>query len=122
MDDFISREDTIEKMEEVDWYHQNKNGEMVHGANSSEHQAWYKAEDVYKVLEDMPSARPEQWIPCSETIDIPDHEVLCCDEYGEELIGWLSYSDDQWHCESDGEMMYDPIAWREKPEPWRGEE
>ena len=122
MDDFISREDTIEKMEEVDWYHQNKNGEMVHGANSSEHQAWYKAEDVYKVLEDMPSARPEQWIPCSETIDIPDHEVLCCDEYGEELIGWLSYSDDQWLCESDDEMMYDPIAWREKPEPWRGEE
>lgn len=60
MDDFISREDTIEKMEEVDWYHQNKNGEMVHGANPSEHQAWYKAEDVYKVLEDMPSAQPER--------------------------------------------------------------
>ena len=57
MDDFISREDTIEKMEEVDWYHQNKNGEMVHGANPSEHQAWYKAEDVYKVLEDMPDVR-----------------------------------------------------------------
>lgn len=68
------------------------------------------------------SAQPEQWIPCSETIDIPDHEVLCRDEYGEELIGWLSYSDDQWLCESDGEMMYDPIAWREKPETWRGEE
>lgn len=28
MDDFISREDTIEKMQEVAWYHQNKNGEM----------------------------------------------------------------------------------------------
>lgn len=56
MNDFISREDTIDKMQEVDWYHQNKNGEMVHGANSSEHQAWYKAEDVYKVLEDMPPA------------------------------------------------------------------
>ena len=71
---------------------------------------------------ELPSAQPEQWIPCSETIDIPDHEVLCRDEYGEELIGWLSYSDDQWLCESDDEMMYDPIAWREKPEPWRGEE
>lgn len=57
MSDFISREDTIEKMEEVDWYHQNKNGEMVHGANPAEHQAWYKAEDVYKVLEDMPDVR-----------------------------------------------------------------
>ena len=63
----------------------------------------------------------QQWILCSETIDLPDHEVLCCDRYGEELTGWLSYSDDQWLCESDGEMMYDPIAWREKPEPWRGD-
>ena len=61
------------------------------------------------------------WIPCSETVDIPDHEVLCCDGYGEELIGWLSYSDEQWMCESDGCVMYDPIAWREKPEPYRKE-
>ena len=60
----------------------------------------------------------QQWISCSETIDIPDHEVLCCDRHGEELIGWLSYNDDQWLCESDGEMMYDPVAWREKPEPY----
>lgn len=59
------------------------------------------------------------WIPCSETADLPDHEVLCCDRYGEELIGWMSYSDDQWLCESDGETMYDPIAWCEKPEPWK---
>ena len=66
--------------------------------------------------------QPEsKWIPCSETVDIPDHEVLCCDGYGEELIGWLSYSDDQWLCESDGCAMYDTIAWREKPEPYRKE-
>lgn len=58
--DVIKRQDTIEKMQEVDWYHQNKNGEMVHGANSAEHQAWYKAEDVYKVLEDMPPTQSEQ--------------------------------------------------------------
>ena len=61
------------------------------------------------------------WIPCSKTIDIPDHQVLCCDKHGEELIGWLSYNDVQWFCESNGEMMYDTIAWREKPEPYEGE-
>lgn len=78
---------------------------------------------VVRALDNMPSAQPEQqWIPCSETEDLPEHEVLCCDKYGEELIGWLSCEDDQWLCESDGEMMYDPIAWREKPEPWREEE
>jgi hypothetical protein len=32
---------------------------------------------------DLPYAQPEQrWIPCSETVDIPDHEVLACDKYG----------------------------------------
>lgn len=65
--------------------------------------------------------REQRWIPCSGTIDIPHHEVLCCDMYGEELIGWLSYVDDRWFCESDGEIMYDPVAWREKPEPYRKE-
>lgn len=71
----------------------------------------------------LPSAQPEQrWISCSGTIDIPNHEVLCCDRYGNELIGWLSYVDDQWLCESDGEMMYDPVAWCEKPEPYREEQ
>ena len=75
--------------------------------------------DVVIAITGMPTIEPEsQWIPCSKTIDIPDHEVLCCDRFGEELIGWLSYNDDQWLCESDGEMMYDPVAWREKPEPY----
>ena len=59
------------------------------------------------------------WILCSETVDLPYREVLCCDRYGEELIGWLLYSDDQWLCKSDGATMYDPIAWCEKPESQR---
>lgn len=73
-----------------------------------------------KIIKMLNNPEPH-WIPCSETADLPDHEVLCCDRYGAELIGWLSYSDDQWLCESDGATMYDPIAWREKPEPWRGD-
>lgn len=64
----------------------------------------------------------QQWIPCSETVDIPEHEVLCCDKYGEEILGWLAYIDDQWLCESETEVMYDPDAWMEKPEPWKGEQ
>ena len=64
--------------------------------------------------------KPEpQWIPCRETVDIPDHEILACDKYGEEMFGYLSYEDDQWLCVSDDCMMYDPIAWREKPEPYQ---
>lgn len=67
-------------------------------------------------------AQPEQrWIPCSETVDIPDHEILACDKYGEEMFGYLAYEDEQWLCESDGCVMYNPIAWREKPEPYTEE-
>jgi len=60
MNDLISRQAVIDAIENTDWYHQNKNKDMVHGANSSEHQAWYKAEDVYKALKNVPSAQPEQ--------------------------------------------------------------
>ena len=59
MDDLISRQAAIDAIEEVDWYHQNNNKDMVHGANSSEDQAWYKADDIYKTLEALPSAQPE---------------------------------------------------------------
>ena len=55
MDDLIRRSDAIEAIEEVDWYHQNRNKDMVSGAGA-EDLAWYKAEDVYKALEAVPSA------------------------------------------------------------------
>ena len=61
------------------------------------------------------------WIPCSETVDIPDHEIMACDKYGEIMFGYLAYEDEQWICASDGCEMVDTIAWREKPEPYREE-
>ena len=65
MSDLIRRSDAIEAIEGVDWYHQNsRNKDMVNGANSDEHQAWYKADDVYKALKEVPSAdRPRgEWL------------------------------------------------------------
>lgn len=64
MSDLISRQVAIGAIEEVDWYHQNKNKDMVSGANSSEHQAWYKADDIYNTLDALPSvdAIPIEWI------------------------------------------------------------
>jgi rubrerythrin len=37
---------------------------MVSGANSDEHQAWYKADDVYKALEAIPTIEPKrgEWV------------------------------------------------------------
>ena len=66
MNDLISRQAAIDAIEITDWYHQNDNGDMVSGA-SNEHQAWYKADDVYSALESVPSAQPEI-IRCKECL------------------------------------------------------
>ena len=60
MSDLISRQAAIDAIDKTTWYHQNRNKDMVIGANSKEHQAWYKAEDVYKALESVPDALPER--------------------------------------------------------------
>ena len=59
-DDTISRKATIDAMENVDWYHISKDGQLVHGANSDDHEPLYKAKDVYAVLNTMPPAQPEK--------------------------------------------------------------
>lgn len=66
-----------------------------------------------------------QWILCCETDDLPGHEVLCCDLRDNMLIGYLytdEGSDTGFGAESDGECLVDCVAWREKPEPWKGDE
>ena len=92
-DDLIKRSDAIDAIELVDWYHQNRSKDMVSGANSNEHQAWYKADDIYKALEAVPSAdRPQgYWTKvdvatyrCSEcgkiqiADDINELNFCCC--------------------------------------------
>ena len=95
-EDLIKRSDAIEAIEIVDWYHQNSNKDMVHGANSDEHQAWYKAQDIYEALEAVPSAdRPKgEWIR-TDFEDCVDGEHIKwarwnCSECGvEKKIWWV---------------------------------
>lgn len=66
-DDLISRQAAIDAVEEITWYHQNQNKEMVSGANSELHQAWYKADDIYAALNNVPTAEKKgRWIPLSD--------------------------------------------------------
>lgn len=58
MDDLISRETMKDAIESTTWYHQNRNKVMVKGA-SDEETAWYKAEDVYKAIENVPTAQSD---------------------------------------------------------------
>lgn len=59
MDDLISRETMIDAIDSTTWYHQNRNKDIVEGA-SVKSAAWFKAEDVYKAIENLPTARPER--------------------------------------------------------------
>lgn len=96
--DTISRQAAIDAVENVDWYHLNTKGEMESGANSAEHQTWYKADDIYKVLEELPSVQPEQkhgkWIVIMNEPNITFDECKCSEcgviEYFNK--GWKKFS------------------------------
>lgn len=103
MDDYIRRADAMDALESMGWYHQAPNKEMVHGANSTEHQAWYKEEDVFYAIEAVPAAdvvevRRGQWIyepghipHCSEcgrySDDADTGEAVCCPFCGAKMDG-----------------------------------
>lgn len=55
MGDLISRKETIDDIDNVDWYHPDSNGRMVLGA-SDQGEAWFRANDIYDVIEELPSA------------------------------------------------------------------
>ena len=63
MVDLIDRQVVVDTIDEVTWYHQNKNGEMVVGA-ATEHEAWYKADDIYKALKAVPSVDAVEVVRC----------------------------------------------------------
>ena len=104
MDDLIKRSDAIEAIEVVDWYHQNRNKDMVSGANSNDHQAWYKADDVYKALEAIPSAdRPQgEWIRTGRTNIYGGIEVQCSN-CGDKVM--VQHLEDEWFCRHCGADM-----------------
>lgn len=117
MSDLIDRQEAIDVVESTDWYHISQNGEMVSGANSAEHQAWYKAEDIYKVLEELPSAQPEsQWIPCSDGLPERCKHYIVTD-FGSVEEAYYT-SDGHWFS-IDGNKLKDVTAWMQLPEPYQ---
>lgn len=61
----IDAEALEESIEQIDWYHLARNGEMAKGATSEN--GWYKEQDIYNAIEEAPTieAKPVvhgQWI------------------------------------------------------------
>lgn len=135
--DLIRRSEAIDVIENTDWYRQDANNEMVLGANPDMHQAWYKAEDVYKALESVPSAQPEpRWIPCSERLPEEDglylvtsREKATAEEFGFDLddveVRKMRFNEDGWRIPKhipewiNGVVHTTVLAWMPLPEPYK---
>lgn len=59
------------------------------------------------------------WIACDKN-NLPGEEVLCCDKYGEMILGYISEDEESetgFCAENDNEYMYNCVKWIEKPKP-----
>lgn len=62
------------------------------------------------------------WIPVEERL--PENEVLCCDECGHMLVGYIfkdEYSNTGYNAESDNESIQNVVAWMPLPTPYKKE-
>lgn len=93
-----------------------KNTTQITRSSRDSRRKWY-----LKGYEDGKKSN-EDWIPVHKD-NVPDHEILACDKYGNELIGYLDYDSEaeEFVCESNDVIMYQIIAWMEKPEPYSQE-
>ena len=69
--------DTIEH---IDWYHIDKKGHLAHGANSAVHTPFYKAESIYKAIENAPTVDAVEVVRCNDCkhmVTTPDGLRLC---------------------------------------------
>lgn len=57
------------------------------------------------------------WIPCSERLPEKYGEYLCCDKYGEYIIGYpmARITSDDYYVETEHEIMNDCIKWQPLP-------
>lgn len=86
----IDAEKLKNMIEGTDWHHISLQGNLVCGARSDTHTPLYKADDIYKALEEAPTVDAadvlrKKWIPCSERL--PDKYV---DASGD-LINFMAY-------------------------------
>lgn len=87
--DCISRQQAIEAIESVDWYHINSKGKLVNGSTSDE-ESWYKAEDIYEALESLKPITPPGKVVAEIKVDTEELVERIKEEYQLERAGnWI---------------------------------
>ena len=70
--------DTIEH---IDWYHINKKGHLSHGANSQLHTPLYKADDIYKALDEAPTVDAVEVVRCKDCVYYQEGKLLAPNKF-----------------------------------------
>lgn len=79
-------------------------------------------EHAIKIVNQLAEEYNNGWIPCSERLPEKYGEYLCCDTYGNFVLGFPSESDTSdtgFIVETEHEYCYDIIAWMPLPEPYK---
>lgn len=82
-----------------------------------------KVMGVYTAIENTPTA--SNWIPCSERLPEEYGEYLCCDIYGNYILGYPTDSESSetgYFVDSGAEYCNDIIAWQPLSEPYKQED
>lgn len=81
MAEYIEFDAVIDAIDKTTWYHQNINKDMVEGANSKEHQPWFKSQDIYAAIQSIPAADVKPVVHGRWIYDTTTDEFACsvCD-------------------------------------------
>ena len=122
MSDLISRQDTIDRINEyIEEY-----SEIDSDGNHSE--KWCAMQEAKMTIENMPSAQPEQrWIPCSERLPDEGYSVLVTRIIDDncKYVRIASYQGDCWMDNTDEFNKPNPhkvIAWQPFSKPYEPQE
>ena len=79
--------------------------------------------EMYLPMKEVFEKLVQRLIPCSERLPEEYGEYLCCDKYGEYIIGFpiARVSSDDFYVETEHEIMNDCIAWMPLPELYQEE-
>lgn len=94
----------------------------LYDLNNKLYQAADTIEALSAKLADMERSAEDcggKWIKCDKD-NLPDKEVLCCDQCGEMILGYVSEdktSNTGFCAENDNVYMYNCVKWMEKPKP-----
>ncbi len=69
------------------------------------------------------SALMDGWIPITKDMELPDHEVICCNNEEDVTLGYLYFDEEenQVACDHEPYVILGVVAYMEKPKPYKKE-